>query len=48
MQILTIRALLSKLFLALIAFPPVFIVVKYLRWCNRQEKDQLEHEESDS
>ena len=33
-----IGALISKLFLAMLAFPPIYIVVKYLRWCNREEK----------
>ncbi len=30
--------LLGKLFLALLAFPPIYIVVKYLRWCGRSER----------
>jgi hypothetical protein len=29
---------LAKLLLALLAFPPLCIAVKYWRWCARQEK----------
>ncbi len=29
--------LLGKLLLAFLAFPPIYIVVKYLRWCGKTE-----------
>ncbi len=38
--------LLGKLLLALLAFPPIYIVVKYLRWCGKNEQ-QAEPESED-
>jgi hypothetical protein len=35
----TMGKLLARLLLALLAFPPVFIAMKYWRWCARQEKE---------
>lgn len=40
--------LLMKLFLAILAFPPIYIVAKYLGWCSKQEREQIEKEEEES
>jgi hypothetical protein len=38
--------LLAKLLLALMAFPPFYIAVKYWRWSTKQDKEaELETEE---
>lgn len=47
MSIITIGHLLSKLFLAFMAFPPIFIVAKYLRWCNKLEKESEDREDNE-
>lgn len=47
MSVTSIGLILSKLFLALVAFPPVYIVVKYLRWCNKLEKESEDREDSE-
>ncbi len=35
-------AILAKLLVALLAFPPVYIAVKYWRWCTKQEDKEAE------
>jgi len=45
---MNLAGLLMKLFLALIAFPPFYIVAKYLRWCSKQEQDKIEQGEEES
>ena len=41
-----VAGLLGKLLLALLAFPPIYIVVKYLRWCGKQgEPCEMEQDE---
>ena len=39
MNAAAVCSLLGKLLVALLAFPPVYILAKYLRWCSKQEKD---------
>lgn len=46
MALLKLRALLGTLFLALMAFPPVYLVAKYLCWCAKEDK--LEHESKEA
>jgi hypothetical protein len=40
-------ALLGKLLMALLAFPPILIVVKYLRWCGKNEEQNEPEIEED-
>ncbi|MBX9568146.1 MAG: hypothetical protein K2X77_04585 [Candidatus Obscuribacterales bacterium] len=47
MKITQVGHILSKLFLAFMAFPPIYIVVKYLRWCNRLEKESEERADNE-
>ena len=47
MRVFGIGQILSKVLLALVAFPPIYIMVKYLRWCNKLEKESEEREDSE-
>ena len=47
MKVGTIGSLLAKLLLAMLAFPPIYIVAKYLRWCSKHKcSDQKSENES--
>ncbi|MBX9686361.1 MAG: hypothetical protein K2X27_06635 [Candidatus Obscuribacterales bacterium] len=48
MRIDKVGSLLSKLLLAFLAFPPIYIVVKYLRWCSKQEKSSSAEESEEN
>lgn len=43
-----IGALIAKLFLAMLAFPPIFILAKYLRWCDRQDRVETERQDEEA
>lgn len=48
MKISKIGSLFGKLLLAMLAFPPIYIVLKYLGWCNKREKEESVEKEEEN
>lgn len=41
-------SLFGKLLLAMLAFPPVYILAKYLRWCSKEDRNCSTEQEAES